>query len=55
MDRLDNNFGAFSPSRWEKLWLVCIAFPAFAYILACFGEQLKLKDYVEFEFGLEEK
>ena len=39
----------------EKLWLVCIAFPAYAYILACFEEQLKLKDYVESEFGLEGK
>lgn len=39
----------------EKLWLVCIAFPAFAFILACFEEQLKLKNYVETEFGLEEK
>lgn len=39
----------------EKLWLVCIAFPAFAFLLACFEEHLKLKDYVETEFGLEEK
>lgn len=39
----------------EKLWLVCIAFPALAFILSFFEEHLKLKDYVETEFGLEEK
>ena len=44
--------GVFTISL-EKLWLVCIAFAAFAFVLACFEEQ-QLKDYVETEFELEE-